>query len=453
MTLDNQIAVIEIGSSKIKGAIGRLDPGGTLTVSGMEEVKLNPNCVRYGMVQNVKDVASELGKVIARLDARVYPAHITAVYVVVGGRSLRTDSTELTMALGDLTEVTADTVDALLHTAHTTPDRDLLGVEPIEYIIDGKNQGKSPVGIMGHEIDAKVNVISIRRQLVQNLRMAVTDKLGLVINGLVVCPVALADICLSDEEKRLGVMLVDCGAETTTVAIYRHGALQYLTAIPLGSRHITRDLTNLPCTEERAEEIKCQQGNVSAKYDSDTPLGTSGDSEINLYIRERAAEIASNITAQINYAGIKASDLHSGIVLTGGGALLKGFDELVSRDADRPVRRAGITSGLRVMGAKVTGGEDLDILAALYAIASNGTIKPCLHEPLPEPEPEPEPVKPEPVKPQPKPEPEPEVQVDDDSLDIEYPKQQGGFLKKVINIFGSRANGDNFNDDEEESFT
>ena len=136
------IVAIEIGSSKIKGAVGQIDASGALTVKGIEEENQHPNFVRYGCVQNVKEVANELNRVIVKLNNRISPEKISAVYLGVGGRSLKTTPATLSLSLADDTEVTCEIVERLLSRARVAgTDMELLDVVPEEFQVDGKSQG------------------------------------------------------------------------------------------------------------------------------------------------------------------------------------------------------------------------------------------------------------------------------------------------------------------------
>lgn len=379
MNTSPYIVAIEIGSSKIKGAVGQVDASGTLTVKGIEEEHQHPNYVRYGCVQNVKEVANELKRVITKLDNRIAPAKISAVYVGIGGRSLKSTTTRLSLTLADDTEITPEIVESLLGRAKVVGvDSELLDVEPTEYQINGKTQGVEPVGNLARELAANVTMVSCRQQIRRNLQMAINEKLGLPINGFVVRPMAEADLVLTSEEKRLGAMLVDCGAETTTIAIYKGGALRYLATIPLGSRHITRDLMTLPTLEEKAEELKRTLGNANPdeahRPDSAAEIDTT---RINKIVGSRAAEIVVNISAQVEYAGLKFTDLPAGIVLIGGGSMLQGFAELLSRTTALTVRRGSLPPTVRQTGSKISTGEDLDVISLLYRLAQEDKIRPC----------------------------------------------------------------------------
>lgn len=448
--MSRSIVAIEIGSSKIKGAIGELDPSGALLIRGIEEVHQQPNFVSYGHVHNVREVANELKRVITALNGRLTSSTITGVYVAVGGRSLMSTPALLEERLPGVTEVTPEIVERLLGRARTTaPDRDLLDVQPVEYKIDGKAQGTNPIGILGNELSAHVNLVTIRSQIIRNLQMAVTDKLGLNINGFVVRPLAVSDLVMTDEERRLGAMLVDFGAETTTVAIYKKGSLQYLATIPLGSRHITRDLTALPYTEERAEEIKVTMGNAwPGKSSADEGISEVDTSEINNYVRMRAGEIAANIAAQIGFAGMTAKDLPCGVVLVGGGANLRGFVELLGSETALPVRRGTTPPSVRVVGAKLNPAQDLDIVAVMNSLAGE-TLRECVKENKPEPQPELPLADNRTDQPQPVPteEPEDDDWSDDENTEPKPPKNN--WLKSMFNTFKKSVAPLDETDDEE----
>lgn len=385
MNTTNYIVAIEIGSSKIRGAVGQVDSSGTLSVKGIEEEHQHPNYVRYGCVQNVKEVANELNRVIVKLNNRIAPEKIDAVYLGVGGRSLKSTPSRLNLTLADDTEVTPEIVEQLLGRARvSSADHELLDVESVEFQVDGKNQGADPVGLMGHDISASVNIVSCRTQILRNLQLAVTDKLNLKINGYVVRPMALADLVMTSDEKRLGTMLVDCGAETTTTAIYKNGVLVYLATIPMGSRHITRDITTvLPYLEERAEEVKRAVGSASA---SDAHRGGSMEetdtTQLNSIVSARASEIIANINAQVEYAGFAAADLPGGIVIVGGGSMLQGFAEELEKCTTLSVRRGSLPPTVRVTGAKISTGEDLDVISLLYRLSLEDTLKSCTVAPV-----------------------------------------------------------------------
>jgi cell division protein FtsA len=189
---------------------------------------------------------------------------------------------------------------------------------------------------------------------------------------------------LTNDEKKLGCMLVDFGAETTTVSIYKNGFLQYFATLPIGSRCITRDVMSLGYTEEKAEEIKRTIGDAVNAEPNVRKSNFEGDAtEVNNYIRARAGEIAVNIAEQCKYAGMTFSaDLPGGIILVGGGTKLRGFAQLMEQNSSAKVRLGGLNSDIRVSDPRLQGIDTLDVISILY-LASK---KPQECTELPEPE-------------------------------------------------------------------
>lgn len=366
---DRYIVAIEIGSSKVRGAIALTDETGIVDVIAAEEEKM-VDAVRYGCIQNVS-VSNAISNVCERLEAypRLSNATITGVYVGLGGKSLASKVVEVSTSLPAELEITPQLIGDLKNKAEALIDdtRDVVDVLPVRFTVDNKVQA-NPVGSYGHELGARMAVVTCVPQIKRMLRRVLNERLDLNINGYIVRPVAQAQMSLTDDERRLGCMFVDFGAETTTVAIYKNGSLQYLATLPMGSRNITLDLTSLNYTEERAEEIKRVSGNALAQ---DTPGHRGADgidySEVNNYVHARAAEIIQNILAQIKYAGFKSTDLPSGIVIVGGGARLRGFNDLLGQQTKMKVRQGSVQGAVRISDGQIHPVESLDVISILLA--------------------------------------------------------------------------------------
>lgn len=366
------IVAFEIGSSKIRGAIGIADNIGVVDVIAVEEEKLLDK-VRYGCIQNV-DVSNTLAVVAERLQAypRVEPRKITGAYVALGGRTLISRVEDVTLMLPAETEITGPIINELRQQAAATvgSDRDVVEVVPVRFTVDNKAQ-PNPVGSYGRALGARMTVLSCAPKIKRMLRRVITERLGFSINGYVVRPLAEAAITLTDDERRLGCMFVDFGAETVSVAIYKNGAPVYVATIPIGSRNITIDLTALNQIEERAEEIKKVNGNAMPQ-DSirRKPVADGIDyTEVNNYVHSRADEIVANIRAQIEYAGLRDTDLPGGIVIVGGGARLRGFNELLSQQTNLKVRQGAPSASVRITDGSVDRAEMVDVISILVAAA------------------------------------------------------------------------------------
>ncbi len=323
---EKNIIAIEIGSSKVRGAIGTYSPDGVLTVNAVEEEPLL-DWVRNGTVSNVEEVASLVGRIIRKIENRVSPRKVSSVYVGVGGRSFMSLPREVEQTFPEEVEITDKVIERLMNDAALSPyaDRELYEVVPREFTVD-KTTVSRPKGTVGRSIRMSANLIVGRPQPKRNIDRLFGEKLKIDVAGYKVRQIALGDAILTNEEKRLGCMLADFGAETTTVSIYKNGRLQYMATLPLGSRNITRDIMNLHIVEERAEDLKCTLGTVNPSAGVQT-IGQTDYSDLNNYVVHRAGEIMANVREQIKFAGYKTSDLNAGIIVTGGGARLNGFNE------------------------------------------------------------------------------------------------------------------------------
>lgn len=370
------IVAIEIGSSKIKGAVGALDENGTLSVLAVEEEK-QIDSVRYGCVQNVNMVRNSIIPIVRKLENQISPLKINGIYVALGGRSMMSCSREVTRQLPDAVEINERIVEQINEDAKKTilSDRDVVDIVPREYIVDNMTS-LNLVGTYGKDISASLNLILCRPQLRQNILRTISEQSQLKINGYVVRPTAEADLVLSEEEKRLGCVFVDFGAETTTVAIYKSGSLHYLSTIPLGSRNITRDITALNYLEERAEDIKKVVGCAFSDGNSKKAVNEGIDTtEINNYVQARAGEIVANIIAQLDYAECKVADVPSGIVIVGGGAKLNGFNTLLENQSKLKVRCGTPSNMIRIAKGHIQPSESVDVIAILAAVAKTEFIE------------------------------------------------------------------------------
>lgn len=366
---EKYIIALEIGSSKIKGATGVIDSSGNLTVKAVEEEKI-VDCVRYGCILNVAEVANRIKNIISRLESREPNRTVKSVYVAIGGKSLTATVFNIERQLSAEMEITDDIISQIYNEALATRynDRDVVQVMPRDFKVDHITVSQ-PVGTMGRSIQCALNIVTLRSQIKKNLRTVLETRLRLDIKDFIVRPIAESRLVLSENERRLGCMLVDFGAETTTVAIYKGGVLLYLATIPLGSRNITRDIQSLNFLPEQAEELKKTGGNAST-----TPQGSYGPdgrdyTDINMYVSARAGEIIANINQQITYAGLSERDLPGGIVIVGNGACLKGFNERLSEVTHLPVK-AGIPS-VRVADSSINVAGSIDVISVLHAASAN----------------------------------------------------------------------------------
>lgn len=421
---DKTIIALEIGSSKICGAVGSVSPDGTLTVKIVEEEALIDS-VRYGQVSNIKVAAGSVERILRKIQNRLGTRKIIGVYVGIGGRSLCSFAGEVERKNPPETEVTADLLDRLKLEVRSraVTDKDILEVVPREYFIDN-SRAEHPEGMCCSDIRMIANLITCRPQLKRNIDLLIDDKLKLKVMGYITRPLAEAALVLTRDEMRLGCMMVDFGAETTTVAIYRQGSLQYLATLPLGSRNITRDLTTLNYVEEDAEELKKNRGSAILNVDDDNMV----IADVNNLVSHRAGEIIANIKEQIKYASLTPAELPGGVVLIGRGALLAGFSARLEKELGMKVRSGSSTSSyVRIADGRIPS-DAVDIISLL--LAASKAPQECL---TPEEKPEPDPI------------PEPEV--------VETPrKPRGGFGKWFKDAAAKLKDAMGDEDDDDDAF-
>ena len=406
MATDRYIAALEISSSKVIGAVGAVGKSGQLEILAIEQEK-NTDSVRYGQIQNIEETYNHIICVLERLERRpnISPREITGVYVGISGRSLRSIRKDVSLSLPDDTDITDSILERLKRGAMEADiESSLEIVDAIPRIFTvGKDETHRPKGRMGNNISAIYDLIVARPIIQSNLKRVVKDRLDLDIKGIVVTPLATGEIALNEHEKKLGCMLVDIGAETTTVTIYTRGNLVYFATLPFGGRNITFDLMELNELEDKAEEFKINFGNaIAPTVPSQVKVGNHKQSDISNYVVARSEEIVANLVEQIKYAGLTEKDIPEGIVLCGGGSRLNGMTELIGKFTGLKVRMATLPHYIRMSDSNGLSMESLQVAAIMHE-ASKNADEDCLQIP-----PAPEPEKPEEEpKPAPKPNPKP----------------------------------------------
>lgn len=378
------IAAIEISSSKILAAVGKTTGTGQLQVIAIEQDKAVDG-VRYGIIQNLEETSLRVARVIDRLQKRpgIAPRLIKGVFVGLSGRSLKSIPTTVSINLPEETEITEEIIERLRKEAMRTPiDSTLEVTDAIPRIYKvGKTETITPKGTVGNRIQGTFDLIVCRPEIKRNLERTIHDKLGIRVEGYIVTALATGHLLLTSEEKRLGCMLVDMGAETTTVTIYSKGCHRYFATIPLGGRNITRDLQTLSLLEEDAEEIKKTSGNaIAPEFPSSLNLNGVKLSDVSNLLVARAEEIVANIVEQIEYSGLKDTDLPTKVVSIGGGSRLQNINELLSSHINLPVTRGRLPKYVIVEDPKCSSADVEEVVSVLYTGATHRKHQ-CLEEP------------------------------------------------------------------------
>ena len=379
MTQSGFIAAIDLGTHSIKGVVGRKNENNVVSILASGEQPSN-NCIRRGMVYNIEVTGANVKKLITKLENSM-ERKIGKVYVSLGGQSLRSIKFKKSMELLPGEMVMEEMIGELRESAENfIPElARAYSVADVEYFIDGKPERK-PVGVTGSRVEASYKLITGRPNLLANVEKSIAVKAELPIANYFVGALTAAVATLSDEEKELGCALVDFGAGTTTLSVYKGGILRSMIVIPFGGKSITGDICALNFTENDAEQLKIMYGKALKKQE--TPLLASPFTEkpnvdmskLNQVIEMRLNEITANLKEQIKLSGYDGNSLGAGLVITGGASQLENLDDFLTQKLKMPVRHATVKKTLvnnapelvnnpsytRVLGMLFLGDEDCE---------------------------------------------------------------------------------------------
>lgn len=394
----NFIAAIELGSSKLVGIVGQKSSDGSLQILAYANEDSSA-FIRKGIVFNLDKTAQALTSIINKLEDTLQST-IGKVYVSVNGQSLHSLLNTIRRDLTDGSFVTQELVDEIRDENCSIPlaNLDILEVAPQEYKI-GNTYQIDPVGVVGTHVEGHfLNIVG--KSSIKNILEESFGRAKIEIADLLVAPLINAQAILSESEMRTGCALVDIGADTTTISIYKNSLLRYLTVLPLGGNNITQDITSMYVEEEEAEYLKKNYGDVLYQEESEEPALVSLPNddrsfklaELNNIIEARTEEIVTNVWNLIEYSGFQ-NKLSSGIVITGGGSNLKGIEEIFRKFSKiHKVRFARFIRNEVVTPETITipkDGTHNTLLSLLLAGNENCYAPPQPKAPKPEPKTEP----------------------------------------------------------------
>lgn len=324
------IVAIELGSTKITGIAGKKNLDGSITVLAVVRED-STQCIRKGVVYNIDKTVQCLSNIITKLKTALR-TDIAHVYVGVGGQSIRSVRNVIVKEVPEDTVVSQEMVNQLMDANRmmSYPDREILEAATQEYKLDQQYQ-LDPVGIQCNRLEGNFLNILWHKTFYRNLNKCF-DQAGIAIAEMYLAPMVLADSVLSEAEKRSGCVLVDLGAESTTVSVYYKNILRHLAVIPLGGNNITKDIASLQMEEADAEKMKLKYASAyTDNNDIDNSLMLSIDAERQVESRKfievveaRVEEIIENVWFQV--PAEYADNLLGGIILTGGGSNLKNIE-------------------------------------------------------------------------------------------------------------------------------
>ena len=330
------IAAIELGSSKIAGIAGRKNSDGSMQVLAYAKED-SSSFIRKGVIYNLNKTAQSLTSIINRLEGDLKES-IAKVYVGISGQSLRTVRNVVSRDLKEETLISQELVDAICDENLEIPliDMDILDVAPQEFKIDNFLPD-TPVGVLGNHIEGRFLNIVARASIKNNLERCF-EQAKIKIADLLIAPLVTANAVLSESERRSGCALVDFGADTTTISVYKGNILRFMTVLPLGGNCITRDITSLRIEEEEAESLKITYADATYEEEGEEKATCQLEDEertielgiLNDIIGARVEEIIDNVWNQIQLSGYD-DKLLAGIIITGGTANLKNLDEVLRK--------------------------------------------------------------------------------------------------------------------------
>ena len=344
MTPENIITGLDIGSSKTTAVIGHAVPAGAksapyLKILGVGQARTTG--LRRGIVSDIEETTRSIRKAVEDAE-RMAGMKIDTLYAGIAGEHVRAMISKGIVAVnGD--EISKADVDRANDVARAQPvpqDRELLHAIPQEYSVD-KNQGiRDPIGMIGTRLETEMYLVTIGASPAMNLRKSV-ERAGYHVRELVLEPLASALSVLTEDEKELGVALVEMGAGTTDIAVFHEGKIRHLGTVNYGGNNVTSDIVQgIGVTQADAERLKERYGCAyEPLVDPEDVLqlpSTVAQGERHIQrqvlahiIHQRMDEIFNLVLSEIQRAGF-AQRLNGGVVITGGAAAMQGVGELAA---------------------------------------------------------------------------------------------------------------------------
>ncbi|MTB51308.1 cell division protein FtsA [Lewinella sp. W8] len=341
-TQPQTIAALDIGTTKVCALVGRRDAYGRLEILGTGKVESEG--VMRGVVSNIEKTVRAISEA-RRLAEEASGTTFDTVHVGIAGQHIKSlQHRGMMMRDNAQSEISQRDIDRLISDVHKLvlpPGDKILHVIPQEYTVDNEQGITDPIGMSGSKLEANFHIITGQITASNNIHRCV-ERAGLEMASVTLEPIASAASVLYEDEKQAGVALVDIGGGTTDITIFQDGIIRHTAVIPFGGNVITKDI-KAGCTvmEHHAEKLKVSYGCALASevYENRVIVipGLRGRepkeiSEKNLarIIQARAEEILDHVLWEIRRAGFDGQRLIGGIVLTGGGALLRDLEKLAA---------------------------------------------------------------------------------------------------------------------------
>ncbi len=343
----NLIVGLDIGTSKIVCIVAEVQPEGTLEVIGMGS---HPSKgLRRGVVVNIEHTVNAIQRALEEAELMA-DCKIREVYTGIAGNHIKSFNSHGMVAIKDK-EISQSDVERVVDTARAINipmDQQILHTIPQEFVVDGQEDVKDPLGMSAVRLEVRVHMVTGAVSAAQNIVKCVR-RCGIEVADLVLQPLASALAVLTEDEKELGVCLVDIGGGTTDIAVFTNGAIRHTAVIPVAGDQVNNDIAvALRTPPKEAEDLKIRHGcalrqladardMIEVPGVGDRPAKTLSRQTLAEFIEPRMEELYSLVQAELRRSGFEEL-LSSGIVITGGSAAMQGMVELGEEVFHMPVR-------------------------------------------------------------------------------------------------------------------
>ncbi len=346
---EQYVAAIDIGTTKIVAIVGKKNENGKIEILGLS--KALSKGVKRGVVLNIEETVNAIQTTVEDVQKRS-GVLFSEVFVGIAGqhiKSMKNRGYIIRDAYDD--EIQKEEVFRLIedmHKIHIDIGEEIIHVIPQNFIVDNETGVKSPIGMCGRRLEANFHIVIGQVAAAKNIEKCIR-KAGLTVKDMILEPLASSDAVLTDDEKEAGVVLVDIGGGTTDVAVYYDNIIRHTAVIPFGGNVVTKDIKEgCAILQRHAEQLKIQYGSALGDIAPEDKVvsipGISGrePKEISFkslayIIQSRMEEIIDAVNFEIQNSGY-ADKLAAGVVITGGGAMLKHLPQLMKFKTAMDVR-------------------------------------------------------------------------------------------------------------------
>ena len=366
-TEEKYVVALDIGTSKVCVLVGEVNDRNQLEIIGKGTAPMKGT--RRGNIINLDQAVDAVKKAVDEAEVMA-GLQIESAYVGVAGDHIRSVNSRGVVSIGSKhKEITRDDIDRVIEASKSInfpAELELLHVIPREFVVDGQDGIHDPLGMTAARLQANVHIVTGARTHNQNV-LACVNKAGIAVQELVLEQLAAAESVLTQDEREMGVLLMDLGAGTTDYAVFLEGNVVHTNVLPVGAGHFTSDISVVLRTPmEDAERIKKRYGcALGSLVTDDEPIEVPtvggrapkilSKHELTGILEPRAAEIAKLVSRDLEKAGLD-KEIRSGVVVVGGGAEMDGVVEIVEQVFDQQARK-GVPRGVGGLADTVNGPE------------------------------------------------------------------------------------------------